>query len=235
MPYLSGMSAGEVETSHDGKSMVYVKYPEGTLWRSAVDGTNRTPLTSLPMQTGLAHWSPDDKRIAFSASKPGLPANIYIVPAEGGVAERVSFGAVADLDASWSPDGRKLTFGGNASYMGDGGVSIQSLDLSTHEMTEVPGSRGICCPRWSPDGRFLVGIGGQYTKLMLFDFATRKWSVMREGIGTIGYIECLINVRFPRRCHCPWRRHLSLAYGIHSPCGAVCARVNGTATEFTEA
>ena len=45
-PYLSGMSAMGVNFSRDGKWVTYVAYPEGTLWRSKVDGSERLQLTS---------------------------------------------------------------------------------------------------------------------------------------------------------------------------------------------
>ena len=54
---------------------------------------------------------------------------------------------------------------------------------------EVPGSRGMFSPRWSPDGRYLAALGWTQEKLMLFDFATRQWSDwLRTEDGTIGYL-----------------------------------------------
>jgi Tol biopolymer transport system component/DNA-binding winged helix-turn-helix (wHTH) protein len=194
VPYLGGTSVGDLEFSHDGTAVVYAKYPERTLWKSAADGSGRTPLTSVPMEAGLAHWSPDDRRIAFSASRPGQPANIYVVSTEGGPAQRVTFGSVGDLDPSWSPDGKKLVFGENAPASEESEsaeetrVSIKILDLETNRLSEVPGSRGVCCPRWSPDGRYLAAADGLYTKLMLYDLTAQKWSVVADGIGAIGYI-----------------------------------------------
>src|SRR6185437_9775551 len=48
-PYLSGISAGQLEASRDGKWITYVVYPEATLWRSRVDGSERIQLTHSPM------------------------------------------------------------------------------------------------------------------------------------------------------------------------------------------
>jgi Tol biopolymer transport system component len=41
VPYLSGISVEDVSFSRDGAWVAYVAYPEGTLWRSKVDGSER--------------------------------------------------------------------------------------------------------------------------------------------------------------------------------------------------
>src|SRR5208337_2832220 len=41
LPYLAGVSAEQVRFSRDGKWAAYIAYPESTLWRSKVDGTER--------------------------------------------------------------------------------------------------------------------------------------------------------------------------------------------------
>lgn len=40
----------------------------------------------------------------------------------------------------------------------------------------VPGSDGLYAPRWSPDGRYLAAMSANSKKLVLYNFATRKWS-----------------------------------------------------------
>jgi hypothetical protein len=55
-PWLGGISAEQLSYSPDGKSIVYVSYPEGILWRANRDGTNLIQLTSppfLPAQSAL--------------------------------------------------------------------------------------------------------------------------------------------------------------------------------------
>ena len=73
-PFLSGISAEDVVFSKDGQWVAYVSYPEGILWRSKLDGSNKLQLSSPPLFAALPRWSPDGKQIVFynySVGKPG--------------------------------------------------------------------------------------------------------------------------------------------------------------------
>lgn len=189
VPFLSAMSAGDVEFSRDGRALVYVRYPEETLWRAKPDGSEAAQLSGPSLRTALPHWSPDGKYIAFSALRPERPWNIYLVPSAGGPAEQLTNGAIADLDPSWSPDGTKLAFG-QVRLEGDKYIhSIQLLDVASRRVSPLPDTDGICCPRWSPDGRYLVAQHANNVDLLLYDFAAQKWSVLVKEIGPIGYME----------------------------------------------
>jgi Tol biopolymer transport system component len=49
------------------------------------------------------------------------------------------------------------------------------LDVKTRQISTLPGSEGLFSPRWSPDGRYVVGLPFDSHSLMLFDFDTQKW------------------------------------------------------------
>jgi Tol biopolymer transport system component/DNA-binding winged helix-turn-helix (wHTH) protein len=189
VPFLSGISAGDVEASHDASSFVYVRYPEETLWRCKPDGTEATQLTGPTLRAALPHWAPDGKHIAFSGTRPGKPWNIFLIPAEGGPAEQLTYGPISDLDPTWSPDGKTLAFGEMRTEGNRQIPSIRLLDVATRSQKSLAGSDGICCPRWSPDGRFLVTSHETYNDLALYEFATQKWTALVKGIGDIGYME----------------------------------------------
>src|SRR5262249_4868184 len=89
VPFLFGVSATSVVFSRDGEWVAYISYPEGTMWRSRVDGSQRLQLTFPPMRVLVPRWSPDGKQIAFMASLPGKPWNIYLVSIEAGPLEQV--------------------------------------------------------------------------------------------------------------------------------------------------
>ena len=83
-PYLSGISAMGVSPSRDGNWMTYVAYPEGTLWRSKADGSERLQLTFPPLYVLQPRWSPDGSRIAFGGRQPDKPFSVYTISADGG-------------------------------------------------------------------------------------------------------------------------------------------------------
>src|SRR5712692_3501504 len=178
VPYLSGISADDLAFSTDGEWVAYVTFPNGVLWRSKVDGSQRLQLTFPPMRALLPRWSPDGKRIAFMSVAAGKPWKIFLVSAEGGSAQQVIPGERNEVDPNWSSDGNSLVFG-RAPWMESGTsgtMTIQLLDLRTHQISELPGSEGLFAPRWSQNGRYICALNADSSKLLLFDFTTQKWT-----------------------------------------------------------
>lgn len=186
VPFLDGISAGDVEFSKDGQWITYVSYPDNTLWRSKADGTSRLQLTYAPMQAALAHWSPDGQQIAFSGTVPGKPWKVFLISRDGGSPNAVTSDDFIETDPTWSPDGTQLAFGRYDVFHPEQSF-IQMFHLDTHQLSELPGSRGIFAPRWSPDGRSIVGISVGNNKLMLYDVKTEKWRQLRLDTG-FGYL-----------------------------------------------
>jgi len=83
-PFLSGISAEHVAFSKDGQWVAYDSYPEGILWRSKADGSEKMQLSSSPMFAAMPRWSPDGKQIAFFGYSLGKSGRIYLVSANGG-------------------------------------------------------------------------------------------------------------------------------------------------------
>ena len=187
-PYLSGVSAGEADFSPDGQWIVYVSYPELTLWRARVDGTQRMQLTYWPLYATLPRWSPDGKQIAFVGMQGNNTWKIFIVSAEGGSTQELLPQDLSESDVTWSPDGKRIAFG-RISYGSDvGDPEIQVCDVSTRQASALPGSKGMFSPRWSPDGRFLAALSSDSKKLMRFDFSSGQWTEwLFAADGTVGY------------------------------------------------
>jgi eukaryotic-like serine/threonine-protein kinase len=188
VPYLGGASISHVDFSKDGQWVAYLSYPRSDLWRSKADGSDRLQLTFPPLQASLPRWSPDGKQIAVFGLKPGEAAKIYIVPADGGEPERVLPQDTAEeLDPFWSPDGNRLVFSKNpfAEVRTQQDRELEIVDLKTRQVTPVPGSEGLFSARWSPDGRYLLAMPRDSTRLALFDFKSQKWQDLVKMV--IGY------------------------------------------------
>ena len=178
-PFLSGISAEQVDISRDGKWATYVTFPERVLWRSRVDGTERMQLTTPPLRAALPRWSPDGTRIAFTGILGDELWKIYIVSAGGGTPEVAVESDSGEADPTWFPDRHSMVF---ASQFNMPHMRIASIDLRLRRVTTIPGSEGLYSSRLSPDGRFIVAMNypGQ-SKLMLFDMGTQKWSQLFDA------------------------------------------------------
>ncbi len=191
VPFLDGISAEYVSFSSDGQWAAYVSYPEGTLWRCRVDGSERLQLTSPPLHAVLPRWSPDGKTLVFfefavSSTQPG---RIYEVPSAGGsVTELMPNDQQNQMDPNWSPDGKRIVFSGSPTDAATAKTpaSIRILDVATGQVSVLPGSQGLFSPRWSPDGRSIAAMSADSSTLLLFDLATQNWSEVARG--TFGWI-----------------------------------------------
>ena len=110
-PFLGGISAQGVVFSKDGKSIAYVSYPEGILWKANADGSNPVQLTDPPMcgfHAPLVAGRQADS--CLRASSPGpMGQNYYIVSSDGGSPRRLfpddeNHGFLT-LVARWTQDG----------------------------------------------------------------------------------------------------------------------------------
>ena len=183
LPFLSGIPADFIDFSRNGQWITYVTFPQGTLWRSRIDGTERLQLTFAPMQVMVPQWSPDGERIVFVGTGTGRQNSIYIVQASGGTPKPIPQ-AGGGLSPTWSPDGNSLLFSDAPFFEANpGGVAIHRLDWRTRKLETIPGSAGLFSPAWSPDGRYIAAKPLTGRRTMLFDSHSLKWSELAEGWG----------------------------------------------------
>src|SRR6185503_7965222 len=148
--YMGGISADCLEVSRDGKQAVYVSYPQGDLWRSNLDGTERVQLTFAPFKPVLPRWSPDGQTILFFQFPGGAghPGKMFEIPSAGGAPHEVLPNDTEnEQDPTWSADGRRIVFAGDANDAHRAtGPSIKIVDVQTGEVSPVTGSEKMFSP-----------------------------------------------------------------------------------------
>ena len=179
IPFLGGISAEHVATSPDGQHVAYVSFPEGTLWRMKVDGSERMQLSYPPSRAMLPRWSPDGQEIVFYETIPDKPARMLEIAADGATPRLLLPEDASDQwDPTWSPDGTRIAFGG---ITHDATSTIRVLALPSHQISTLPGSQGLCSPRWSLRSGLIIAMSNDTSKLLLFDPDSKKWNVIANG------------------------------------------------------
>jgi Tol biopolymer transport system component len=166
-----GAAAFELDYSRDATWVVYTRFPDHTLWKSHRDGTGRSQLTDAQLEAHQAHWSPDGTRIAFMAKNAKGQWRIWQVAANGGKPEQLLENGEDQGTPTWSADGSKLIFGDFLGRRPGAEMCIHQLDLKTRKLTDVPGSKGLWSPRWSPNGLWVAAIA--------FRFRRAGWNAWR--------------------------------------------------------
>jgi tricorn protease len=87
-----------------GPTIVFTS--EGDLWEVGIEGGTARRLTTHPGEETHAAFSPDGKTLAFTANYEG-PAEVYSMPASGGLPTRRTFDGGAEV-VGWTPDGKIL-------------------------------------------------------------------------------------------------------------------------------
>jgi hypothetical protein len=165
VPILSGISVFDVTFSSDGQWAAYVSYPEGSLWRSRADGTERLQLTYPPMVVAFPFISPDGKRVAFGTAQGAA----YVVNIDGTGLQEIA--PAYSLAPNWSPDGNKLIM-----THATGTESEQQIfDFRTGQLAMVPSSQGLRGGQWvGPDEFVAASKGGR--ALQIFNTNTNTYS-----------------------------------------------------------
>jgi hypothetical protein len=160
VPHLGGAPASQVAASPDGEWLTWVRRPEGTLWRSRADGSQRLQLTAPPVVAFLPRWSPDGRRIVFTGGSVDRRFTLFVVAAEGGEPESLGGwptglveGAQSPLwDPCWLDDGRSIVYSTWLPWQ----TGIFRMDAETRQVSRLPGSEGLQFPKCGPQGQILA-------------------------------------------------------------------------------
>ncbi|MDR3682205.1 MAG: S41 family peptidase [Geothrix sp.] len=126
---------------------------EDDLWLGSLKGGPARRLTTHPGVETAAHFSPDGRWIAFSAQYDGGP-QVYVMPAEGGPARRLTWSGPATVQG-WTPDSRRVLFKTVADFDRRPVERFFTVDLAGHEPEVLPVPRGVQ-GTLSPDGQRLA-------------------------------------------------------------------------------
>ncbi len=187
----SSREDSEPEYSPDGSRILFRSNRSGNfeLWVCSKDGSNAVPVTSLGGHLGSAHWSPDGREVVFDAITPSdKNVGIWVAPAAGGAARRLTPREMTADVPSWSRDGGYVYFmhdlevwkvpaaGGSPAFITSG----ERLDV-----TESPDSRFL----YYRKGRATPGIwrsptsGGEPVLVPGTETTfSRYWQLVQDGI-----------------------------------------------------
>ena len=176
--------------SPDGRTIVLFRYPNGIndtigdLFTVGIDGANLRNLTNLSAAYMSPQWSPDGKRIAFTANietLPSGPRSLYVMDADGGnrtmLTRFATGGGMTHL--TWSPDGRLIA------YIEDHAIWVVSS--AGGQAVRLTGDLHPEDVAWSPDGKWIAfypypAFGDDSTPLYVLNTQTNEQRlVTREG------------------------------------------------------
>ena len=100
-------------------------------------------------------WSPDGRRIAFSAIRDGN-ADIWLIDVDGSNLRPLTHNSKEDQQPTWSPDGQHIAFTSDR----DGNVDIWLMDMDGEEKRNLTNYSKRDAyhrtPTWSPDGQHIA-------------------------------------------------------------------------------
>ena len=100
---------------------------------------------------------------------------------------RVSCGV--EIASNWTPDGKAIIFQKfRANKSNENYTDIEVLDIQNGQVSILPGSEKLIGPTISPDRHWLAAAPSNRQEIMLFDFATRKWTELaKTDVGGISW------------------------------------------------
>jgi hypothetical protein len=163
-----GRRARDPDVSPDGRRLVYVTNHAGTSTLRIAElgpshelyGERRLVPSARFEQAYTPRFSPDGRKVAYSAWTSGGFRDLRIADVASGTFIEPFRDRALDQHPSWSPDGKTLYFTSDRS----GVANVYAYDLETRDLYQVTNvTTGAYMPEVSPDGKTLVYVG--YTSI----------------------------------------------------------------------
>ncbi len=161
-PPLTGAGPGpnmsNVAISPDGKKIVYSgRRTESNLW--SISLSPKAEPTGAPspfsrdtsQRNNLVRFSPDGRKLALNRWRPGTSADVWVADVDGKNLTQLTNNPATDSQASWFPEGDKLTF---LSDRNSEHLSLWTISLTTgKEELFLDLGEGVQFAQLSPDGK----------------------------------------------------------------------------------
>src|SRR5262249_40212262 len=113
---LNRRNISDIRFSPDGQriALAITEPPKGNtrithIWMMTVSPRELRQFTNSTKSESSPRWSPDGKKLAFISGRDGSP-QIFVIPADGGEAIKLTDGKNGIQSFDWSPDGRQISF-----------------------------------------------------------------------------------------------------------------------------
>lgn len=151
-------SCGSARQPSGGLIVFWDDNPKPSIWAIRPEGSHAHLIVRNRQNAKRARLSLDRRWVAFDGTPPGEPPlsdfDLQLARLDGSGLRTLTHTRDWDVDAQWSPDGRRLAFTRTAPHpqgCSAGAVWVVGRDgRGAHRLAEG------CGARWSPDGRRLV-------------------------------------------------------------------------------
>ncbi|HLX58712.1 MAG TPA: S41 family peptidase [Ktedonobacteraceae bacterium] len=171
-------------------SQGYVRYPtihqdqivfvsEDDLWLVSSEGGRAERLTAGVGEVSYPRFSPDGKLLAFIGREEG-PGEVYVMPASGDVARRLTYQGALCRVAGWLPSGEEILYASNAGQFAIRFEVLYSIAPGGGEPRQLPYGMANAIS-FGPRGGVVIG-----RNINIRDFAYQK----RYRGGRVGHLWC---------------------------------------------